>query len=71
MSLPAPSVSPASGTYLATQTVTMSSTVAGATIRYTTDGTDPTASSTAYSSSISVDASVTIKAAAPPTMTVP
>jgi alpha-tubulin suppressor-like RCC1 family protein len=64
MSLPAPTIAPASGTYMTTQTVTMSSAVSGATVRYTTDGTDPTPSSTAYASPITVDASTTVKAIA-------
>lgn len=62
MNLPAPTLAPATGTYLATQSVTMSSSVAGATIRYTTDGTDPTAASPAYASAASVDATTIIKA---------
>ncbi len=62
MNLPAPAISPATGTYTATQSVTMSSSVAGATIRYTTDATDPTSSSSSYSSAITVDASTVVKA---------
>ena len=62
MNLPAPTLAPATGTYLATQSVTMSSSVAGATIRYTTDGTDPTAASPGYASAVSVDATTTVKA---------
>ncbi len=60
----APTFSVAEGTYTTSKSVTLSCGTAGATIRYTTDGTDPTGSSTAYSSAITVDASKTIKAKA-------
>jgi alpha-tubulin suppressor-like RCC1 family protein len=62
MNLPALVISPAAGTYFATQSVTLSSYVAGTTIRYTTDGSDPSPSSTIYSGAITVDASTTVKA---------
>jgi alpha-tubulin suppressor-like RCC1 family protein len=62
MNLPALAISPAAGTYLVTQSVTLSSYVAGTTIRYTTDGSDPSPSSTIYSGAITVDASTTVKA---------
>lgn len=45
----APLFSPAAGGYLNTVSVTISSTTAGATIHYTTDGSDPTTSGTAVS----------------------
>jgi alpha-tubulin suppressor-like RCC1 family protein len=64
MNLPLPSMSPAAGVYLSTQTVTLSSSVAGVTIRYTTDGTDPTVASALYSGAITVDATMVIKAKA-------
>lgn len=57
-----PTISPASGTYHRTQTVTLSTTTSGATIHYTTDGTNPTSSSPVYSSAISVSSSQTVKA---------
>jgi subtilisin family serine protease len=66
---PAPSVSPASGTYNDSQQVTMSDTEGGATIRYTV-GTaasppaDPTASDTAYSAPFTISSDRVIKAAA-------
>ena len=47
-----PSVSPVSGTYLQSQQITMSCVTENSTIRYTTDGSEPTASSTLYSSPI-------------------
>ena len=59
-----PAISVATGTYNEEQSVTLSCLTDGATIRYTTDGTDPTAGSTAYSSAITVDRSMTLKAKA-------
>ena len=59
-----PTFSPAAGTYGSTQSVTISTETEGATIYYTTDGTDPTSSSTPYISAISVSESMTIKAIA-------
>jgi hypothetical protein len=59
-----PTASPAPGTYSATQSVTLSCATSGATIRYTTNGTEPTSSSTQYSTPISVSATTTIKAKA-------
>ena len=59
-----PTFSPAAGTYTTTQNVTISCTTPGATIRYTIDGNDPTASSAVYSSAITVSATTTIKAKA-------
>jgi hypothetical protein len=49
-----PAFTPAGGTYAAPQTVTITCATAGATIRYTTDGTAPTASSPAYSGPVGV-----------------
>lgn len=56
-----PSFSPAGGTYSAAQNVTITSTE-GATIYYTTNGDEPTTSSSVYSSPIAVSANTTIKA---------
>ena len=61
---PAPTASPRGGTYRSTQSVSLSDTESGATIRYTTDGSTPTTSSTAYSAPITVNSSRTIKAIA-------
>ena len=44
--------------------LTISSSVSGATIRYTLDGSDPTSSSTAYSSALQISSTCTIKARA-------
>lgn len=58
-----PTASPAGGTYTSTQTVTLSA-ESGATIRYTTDGTDPTATSPTYSSALTISTTTTLKATA-------
>ncbi len=62
--LPAPTFSPAGGTYSSSQSVTISDATAGTTIYYTTDGTTPTTSSSVYSGPITVSATETIKAIA-------
>ena len=59
-----PAISPASGTYDATQNVTITCATEGATIYYTTDGSNPTTSSSVYSSAINVSSDMTIKAIA-------
>ncbi|MFV0344473.1 MAG: chitobiase/beta-hexosaminidase C-terminal domain-containing protein, partial [Anaerocolumna sp.] len=59
-----PTISPNGGTYTSTQSVTLSCATEGATIRYSTNGTEPTESSTAYTSAIQVAATTTIKAKA-------
>ena len=61
---PPVSFSPAAGTYLNAQTITISESDTNAKIYYTTDGTAPSASSTPYSGPIQVAASETIKAVA-------
>lgn len=57
-----PTFSPDGGTSSNTVSVTMGCTTTGATIYYTTDGTDPTTSSSVYSSPVSVDRTMTLKA---------
>ena len=59
-----PAFTPAAGTYYETQEVTITCSTSGATIHYTTDGSEPTASSAVYSSPITVASSMTIKAIA-------
>jgi N-acetylneuraminic acid mutarotase len=59
-----PVIAPAAGTYASTQSVTITDATAGATIYYTTDGTTPTASSTAYAGAITVSSTETIEAIA-------
>src|SRR6202158_4888131 len=60
----APTFSPAGGSYNSAQTVTISDATPGASIYYTTDGTIPTTSSTAYTAPLTVSASQTINAIA-------
>jgi hypothetical protein len=62
-SISAPTFSPAGGTYYVAQNVEIKA-VSGATIYYTTDGNDPTTSSTVYSEPINVASTTTIKAIA-------
>jgi uncharacterized repeat protein (TIGR03803 family) len=59
-----PVFSPAAGLFPSAQTVTISDATPSATIYYTTDGTNPTASSTAYSGLITVSLTETIEAIA-------
>jgi hypothetical protein len=61
----APSFSPVAGTYSSAQSVTISSTTSGASIRYTTDGSTPTSTTgTVYSAPVSIGATTTLKAIA-------
>jgi len=59
-----PVLSPAGGTYVSAQNVTILDGTTGATIYYTTNGTTPTTASTKYAGAIPVSASETIKAIA-------
>ena len=59
-----PAFSPAPGAYSSGQSVTIACNTSGATIRYTTDGSTPTASSPVYSGAISVSTTTTIQAIA-------
>ncbi len=58
----APTFSPAGGNFITSQTVSMSCETEGAIIYYTTDGTDPTESSSVYSTPLEVNQTTTIKA---------
>jgi len=60
----APVFAPAAGTYSSAQSVTITSATDGASIYYTTDGSEPTTASTLYGAPIAVTSSVTIKAVA-------
>ena len=60
----APVLGPASGTYSAPVTVTITDSTPGATIFYTADGSTPTTSSTRYTGPISVTRTTTIRAMA-------
>ena len=58
----APTFTPASGNFITAQTVSISSTTEGASIHYTTDGTEPTENSLVYSQPITVSSTTTVKA---------
>jgi hypothetical protein len=60
----APTFSVASGVYTTAQNVAISESTAGATVYYTTNGTTPTTSSTAYSGPIMVSTTETLEAIA-------
>jgi len=60
----APAFSVAAGTYTSAQTVTMTDSTSGAAIYYTTDGSTPTANSTAYTAPVVVSSSETLQAIA-------
>jgi alpha-tubulin suppressor-like RCC1 family protein len=53
---------PKGASFTTPQTVTIGTATTGATIRYTTDGSDPTGASTAYSAPLSVPTTTTLKA---------
>ena len=61
----APTFNPAAGTYGSAQTVTITTTTSGASIRYTTNGTTPSSTvGTVYSSAVSISATCTLQAIA-------
>ena len=59
-----PTISPNGGSYSNSVNVSLSTTTTGATIRYTLDGTTPTASSAIYTGAITLSTSVTLNAGA-------
>lgn len=59
-----PTFTPAAGSYTEPQTVTINCATQGATIYYTTDGTEPTANSTQYTDGFTLNANTTVKAIA-------
>jgi len=62
--VPAPAFSPKPTTYYSPQTVTISDSMHGATIYYTTDGSLPTSSSPVYSTPITISSTTTFQAVA-------
>ena len=60
----APVITPDGGSFTGSQNVTITCATDGAAIHYTTDGTEPTASSTKYSGGFTITATTTIKAVA-------
>ena len=60
----APTFTPNGGGFLTTLNVSLASATEGAEVRYTTDGSDPTSTSTLYENSIELSSTTTIKAAA-------
>ena len=59
-----PTINPIGGSFTGSTSVTLATATAGASIRYTTDGSTPTASSTLYSGAFTLSNSATVKAAA-------
>ena len=59
-----PEFSPNGGLFIEPQTVSITCATAGATIYYTTDGTEPTTASTVYSEPLAISENTTIKAVA-------
>ena len=59
-----PVITPGTGTYTSAQTVTITDGTSGAAIYYTTNGTQPTTSSTLYTGAFTVNATTTVKAIA-------
>ncbi|MBR5436144.1 MAG: chitobiase/beta-hexosaminidase C-terminal domain-containing protein, partial [Muribaculaceae bacterium] len=59
-----PTFNPAGGTYTTAQNVTIACATAGAEIRYTLDGSNPTASSALYTGPVAISETTTIKAVA-------
>ena len=63
-SVATPSFTPPAGSYSTAQSVVLASSTAGAEVRYTVDGSPPSASSPLYSGAIAVNAHATLKAIA-------
>lgn len=57
-----PTFSPDGGSFASSQTLTMTCSTSGSAIRYTTDGTTPTKTSTLYTAPISISSTQTVKA---------
>jgi alpha-tubulin suppressor-like RCC1 family protein len=61
MTVATPSVSPAGGTYTAPQTVSISTTTAGTTLRYTTNGSNPDATSPVYTPPLQISTTTQLR----------
>ncbi len=61
---PAPVISPSGGTYNGPQQITITDTVSGASIYYTTDGSTPTTGSTKYNGAFQLSTDATVQAIA-------
>ena len=61
---PAPVISPSGGTYSTAQQITLTDTLSGATIYYTTDGSTPTTGSTVYKRPFQLSVDSTVQAIA-------
>ena len=59
-----PTLTPGTGNYGVAQNVTLATTTPGATIRYTTDATEPTPTSPLYAAAVNVASTLTLKARA-------
>ncbi len=59
-----PTFTPTAGIFITAQQVTIACATEGATIYYTTDGTDPTTESTVYTEAFAVESTTTVKAIA-------
>jgi alpha-tubulin suppressor-like RCC1 family protein len=59
-----PTISPGTGTYTSPRTVTIATPTPGATLRYTTNGTEPTVSSPVYGGAIPMSTQTTLRAKA-------
>ncbi|MEV6924068.1 chitobiase/beta-hexosaminidase C-terminal domain-containing protein [Dactylosporangium sp. NPDC051485] len=57
-----PTFSPPGGTYTTAQSVTLATATAGASIRFTLDGSTPTAASTLYTGPLTISATTTVRA---------
>src|SRR6185295_7747480 len=62
LKVPTPTATPSSGTFTASQSVTLADSSSGTTIRYTLDGSTPTATSPAYSTALGISTQTTLKA---------
>ena len=60
----APTFSPAAGTYVGSQTVTLNTVTTGAAIHYTIDGSTPGTASPVYTGAIAISKTTTVKAIA-------